>query len=265
MPNAPFVARRSVVGGVVAVAIVIVGARVASAHFPVLLMDRPWAKKGDAVLIDYRFGHPFEASYIDVAAPERIGVLPPEGECIVLGEKVEEMAFGDGAAKARGWRVRYVPEERGDHIVHLTAAPVVHEGKAFIDLVKTVLHVQAQRGWDASVDHPLEIVPLTRPYGLAPGASFRARVLRAGAPLAGAEVAVERRNVRPPEPLPPDEMITRVEKTDAGGAFAATLDAPGWWVVAVEADAGTKVQIEKESLPAVHRASLWVFVGAPGE
>ncbi len=53
--------------------------------------------------------------------------------------------------------------------------------KGFVqDTVKVVLHVQAQKHWEANFEideSKLKIVPLTRPYGLLPGMTFQAQLL----------------------------------------------------------------------------------------
>jgi hypothetical protein len=63
----------------------------------------------------------------------------------------------------------------------------MEEDQEFLqDSVKVVLHVQAQKGWDAVAGlagSGLELVPLTRPYGLQPGIAFQAQVLADGKPL----------------------------------------------------------------------------------
>ncbi len=54
------------------------------------------------------------------------------------------------------------------------------------DSIKVVVHVQAQKGWDASAGDAIEIMPLTRPYGLQPGMVFQVQALWQQKPLAGA-------------------------------------------------------------------------------
>ena len=108
------------------------------------------------------------------------------------------------------------------------------------DTVKVVLHVQAQKGWDADPGRQFKIMPLTRPYGLQPGVVFRAQVLAPpegvapggtefldkGKPLAGTLVEIERFNETRPAKLPPDEFRTLTAKTDPGGVVTASLPHP---------------------------------------
>src|SRR5205085_8889242 len=102
----------------------------------------------------------------------------------------------------------------------------------------TVLHVQAQKGWDAGGDG-FQLLPLTRPYGLAPGTAFQARASFADKPVAGALVEIERYNAARPAKLPADEHITRATKTDPNGVVTCTLLEPGWWCITAARDGGT--------------------------
>jgi cobalt/nickel transport protein len=225
----------------------------ALAHFPLLLPDRPQAELGKPSLLELGYGHPFEAERGAARRPLAFRVHPPAGAPVDLTAALEPT----GTDATRGWRASYVPAQRGDHLVEVEGAPAEHEGRLERDWVKLVLHVPAvQAGWDRVLGRPLELAPLTRPYGLPVGATFRALVLRDGKPLAGALVEVERKNDAPPAELPPEPFVTRVEKADPQGAVAVTLDAPGWWVLVASAE-----RPGAEGGAELHRAALWVFVG----
>src|SRR5262249_37429843 len=127
------------------------------------------------------------------------------------------------------------------------------------DNVKAVLHIQAQKGWDAPLGHDFEILPLTRPYGLQPGMAFQVQAVADSKPLAGALVEVERYNPTPPKELPADEHITRTARTDPNGTVICTLTEPGWWCITAQRPHGRLEHAGKE-YPVRHRASLWVNV-----
>lgn len=216
------------------------------AHFPIAIPASALTK-GEATRVRFAFGHPFEATRVDVARP-KAWVYPPSGE----RSELTPSAAKEGDAQV--WDLSVTPQVRGDHLLVLRGEPIKHGREQLQDWVKLVLPVgQVQRGWDRSLGLDLEIVPLSRPYGLVKGTSFRFTVQAKGKPLPGAMVEVERLNAVAPEPLPPEAEITRVEKTDALGNAAATLDQSGWWIVAVTGPAQDGVH---------PRASLWVYVGA---
>jgi cobalt/nickel transport protein len=157
--------------------------------------------------------------------------------------------------------LRFTPEQRGDYTFFLRTPPIWIEGEGeFLqDLVKVVLHVQAQKGWDAVLPGTFQLVPLTRPYGLQPGMVFQAQAEGTDRPLKGAPVEVERYHPVPPKETPADEHVTRTARTDPNGVVTCTLTEPGWWGITVQRDAGTRERKGK-AYPMRQRATLWVFV-----
>lgn len=233
----------------------------AAAHFTVLIAEPPAVARGERTVLRTFFGHPFEHELADAAPPARVTVVTPDGARVDATKQVrtEERSNADG--RVRTYTLDHTPDVRGDTLVLVECAEVTHGNEIVTDYAKLVLHVQAQVGWEKPAGAPVEILPLTRPYGLFPGVTFRARAVADGKPVTGAKVYIERYNAAPPDPasMPADELITRVELTDERGQLAVTLPEAGWWVLAVEVPAG---RIEKEGfeLHIVRRALLWVFV-----
>ena len=83
-------------------------------------------------------------------------------------------------------------------------------------------------GWDKLVGFPIEIEPLTRPYGLWTGNEFRGRVLKNGKPLPFADIEVEWTNDGSVKP-PADAFNTQVIKADAKGVFSYAMPRAAWW------------------------------------
>jgi uncharacterized GH25 family protein len=225
-----------------------------------LLPDKPSTRTGEVVTLTYQFGHPFEHQLFDTQAPKQLLVVAPDGTRTDLTAKLEKVAV-DGAdgKKVTAYRAPFTPEKRGDYLVIAVAPPVTVEGEKLPlqDLVKVVVHVLTQNGWDRRAglkDAPPEPLPLTRPYGLKAGMAFRTEFEETGkdgpSPLVGALVEVERYNPVAPKELPPDEHITRSARTDRVGTATVTLTEPGWWAVTAIRDR-EKVR---------QRSTLWVFV-----
>src|SRR5262249_9682350 len=127
------------------------------------------------------------------------------------------------------------------------------------DTVKVVLHVQAQKGWDANDHADFEWSPLTRPYGLQPGMVFQSRIQSGTNPAANSLVEFEPYHAAPPKSLPPDEQMTRTAKTDPNGVATCTLTDAGWWCVTAAREGGTKHHDGKDA-PVRQRSTLWVHV-----
>jgi cobalt/nickel transport protein len=249
----------------------------ASGHFNILLPQTASARKGDTVTFLYRFGHPFEHQLFDAPPPVRVVVVAPEGKQTDLGQALEKVQVPGEKKEVTAYRFRLKPEQRGDYTVVLRTPPIwLEEDQEFVqDTVKVVLHVQAQKGWDADTGRQFKIVPLTRPYGLQPGMVFQAQVLGLAKPglgqplgkvepLAGALVEVERFNPTPPAKLPPDEHITRTVKTDPSGVVTTTLPEAGWWAITAQRDGGQRAR-EGKMYPLRERVTLWVWVDAKAD
>jgi cobalt/nickel transport protein len=238
---------------------------VAQAHYSMLFPEVASARSGQAVTILFQWGHPFEHQLGSASRPSRLTALSPFGKRIDLTKTLEEVTIpGPDGKKGRAFQCRFTPEERGDFVFVLHCSPIWMEEnhEFFLDTVQVVLHVQAQKGWDASFGKGLEITPLTRPYGLDPGMVFQARILADGQALAATMVEVERYNATPPDKLPPDEQITRTVKTDPGGVVTVSLMEPGWWGITASRHHGKK-EHDGKSFPIRERVTLWVFVDDP--
>jgi len=236
----------------------------AGAHFNMLLPDKASVKKDEAVTLTYQWGHPFEHQLFDAPAPEKLTVLAPDGKATDLTKSLEKttVAAAEGK-KVTAYQLKFTPDQRGDFVFVLQTPPIWMEAdeEFFEDTVTVVLHVQAQKGWDAAAADTVQLVPLTRPYGLQAGMVFQARVVgpESIGKAAGALVEVERYNPAPPKELPPDEQVTRAVKTDPNGIATCTLTEPGWWSVTAYRDGGTRER-EGKKYPVRQRATLWVFV-----
>jgi cobalt/nickel transport protein len=241
-----------------------IGASSAAGHYHMLLPEQASVEKGAGLLVRFQWGHPFEHQLFDAARPQSLVVLTPDGGKIDLTRELsDEMTPAGEGETVRTFRLPYKPTQRGDHVFLLRAAPVwmEEEQEFFEDTVKAVLHVQAQKGWDARLGEGFEMLPLTRPYGLQAGMVFQAQALVADKALAGALVEIERYNPQAPKELPADEQITHTAKTDPNGVVTCTLTEPGWWCVTAQRDGGKKDRGGKD-YPVKQRSTLWVWVDA---
>ena len=243
------------------------------AHYNMLLPDRPWAKKGEKITFTYQFGHPFEHELFDAPMPVGLVVLRPDGKKESLDVKKLltkiDLPGADGK-KVIAWRFNYTPAERGDHVFVLKTASIKLDDEGIIeDLVKVVLHVQTQNGWDTAErpfedDGGIDLRPYTRPYGLLPGMVFKGKIVRLPPnhvkppnlnDLKFLRVEVEKYNEKPVKNPPPDELITFQTKADKDGYFVTTLPEAGWWGVTAVASL-----TRGENAKITRRATLWIHV-----
>jgi cobalt/nickel transport protein len=247
----------------VTAALILASSTPARAHFNMLLPDRPSVKKDEAITFTYQWGHPYEHQLFDAPPPEKLTVIAPDGRATELTNRLEKITLpAAGGKTVTGYQLKFTPDQRGDYIFVLQTPPIWMEEEEdfFQDTVSVVLHVQAQKGWDAAAVDAFQLVPLTRPYGVPEGTTFQARL--AGVPKpAGAHVEVERYNAEPPKELPPDEQITRTVKADPNGVATCTLTEAGWWSLTAQQDGGLRER-EGKKYPVRRRATLWVPVDA---
>ncbi len=246
----------------------LVTAAPAAAHYNMLLPQTTAAKKGEPVTLTYQWGHPFEHQLFDAPQPESLTVITPDGRRTDLLASLKKTSIPAADGKSvTGYQCTITPDARGDYVFVLKTPPIwmEEEGEFFQDTVKVVLHVQAQKGWDASAGESLELVPLTRPYGSYPGMIFQAQVDsrppegQSAAPPLTRPVEIEHYNPQPPKDLPPDEQVTRTAKPDRNGVVTATLTDPGWWCVTAVRSGGMRTRDGKER-PVLQRSTFWVYV-----
>jgi cobalt/nickel transport protein len=105
---------------------------------------------------------------------------------------------------------------------------------------------------------PVEIEPLTRPYGLWTGNLFTGVVRKNGQPVPFAEVEVEWRNDGSVTP-PAGPFVTQVLKADGNGVFSYAMPRAGWWGFAalIEGDEPMR-NPEGREVPVELGALLWV-------
>ncbi|MBN2450908.1 MAG: DUF4198 domain-containing protein [Lentisphaeria bacterium] len=236
----------------------------ARAHFQVLLPSAEVVTAGGSrdLHLDLRFTHPMACGPVmEMGPPVRFGVLV-KGRVTDLRSQLQEVRIDGKTAYTCDYRVA----SPGDHIFFLEPAPYWEpaEGKMIVHYTKVVVNAFGEEeGWDASVGFPVEVQPLSRPYGLWAGNLFRGVVLRQGKPVPFAEVEVEYWNEDSRIRAPSDPYVTQVIKADAQGVFAYAMPRAGWWGFAALVD-GDEPLRNPDGVPADVElgALLWVRCAA---
>ncbi len=241
-----------------AAALALGGATPLLAHFGMILPDEAMLDQEDGRTLALRigFGHPFEPSGMEMAAPEVFAVRTPEGETD-LTEALEPADFHG----APGFALTYPVERPGVHVFHTTPQPywepaedvfIVHYAKTYVPAYGD------DTGWDAELGLPIEIVPLTRPFGLWAGNVFQGVVKRDGAPVPGAEIEVEFYNEDGAASVPSDLMVTQTVRADDAGVFTYAAPRPGWWGFAALDTADEQMDREGTMKDVEIGAVIWV-------
>lgn len=232
----------------------------ARAHFQELIPSHDLLSAGDAreLQLSLRFTHPMAGGpAMAMGQPRQFGVLGPRGREDLLATLQPQPYQGQA-----GFSARYRVTRPGAYLFYLEPAPYWEpgEGKLIIHYTKVVVDAyDFQHGWEASVGLPVEIEPLTRPFGLWRGNLFQGIVKHNGEPVPFARVEVEWRNdgsVTPPN----DSYLTQVVRADSNGVFSYVMPRAGWWGFAALLESDTpQANPAGELVPVELGGLLWVY------
>jgi len=200
----------------------------AEAHFQELLpsTDIVPDEGNHAIDLSIVFTHPVEGGpTMNMGEPVQFGVLA-DGKKTDLKPTLKVEPF-DGK---NAYTAQYAVTKPADYVFYLEPAPYWEpaENHYIQHFTKVVVDFGSGDGWDKLVGFPMEIEPLTRPYGLWTGNEFRGRVLKNGKPLPFADIEVEWTNDGSVKP-PADAFNTQVIKADANGVFSYAMPKAAWW------------------------------------
>ena len=215
---------------IIAVLVCILASGAARAHFQVLIPSRECVDTpSDRVVeLDLRFSHPMEnGPVMEMGIPKQFGVLVRGQRHDLLPALEEKTVNGK-----RTFTARYEVESPGAHVFYLEPAPYWESAEKTMIIHYTKVVVAAfgsWSGWDASAGFPVEIEPLTRPYGLWTGNVFQGIVKKDGQPVPFVPVEIEFLNDLEKIDLPSDAYVTQIVRSDANGVFTYAMPKAGWW------------------------------------
>lgn len=200
----------------------------AQAHFQELIpsTDIVPDEGNHSVNLRIVFTHPMEGGpTMDMGQPVQFGVFADGKKADLRGELHAKPFKGKAAFEAS-----YKLKEPGDYVFYLEPSPYWEpaEKHYLVHYTKVVVDLGSGEGWDKLVGLPMEIQPLTRPYGVWAGNVFRGIALKDGKPLPFANVEIEWVNDGSVK-APSDPFVTQVVKTDAEGTFSYVMPRAGWW------------------------------------
>lgn len=230
----------------------------ASAHFGMVIPDHARMDRPGPVNLALMFWHPRENHGMNLARPKAVGVD-------FMGKKTDlSSTLKEGKLDGKKvWSASYTIKRPGDYVFYMEPAPyfepaedvfIIHYSKAIVPAMG------AEEGWDTLAGLPVEILPMTRPYGLSAGNSFTGQVLKKGKPLAGAEVEVELYDPKGKHPVPSEAHVTQVVKTDPNGIFTFSMPYGGWWGFAALTSADYKMKKDGKDKGVELGGILWVWV-----
>jgi len=199
----------------------------ALAHFGMVIPESNLVERPGVINLDFRFWHPMEGQGMNMVKPKEAGVLVKGKKSSLLPLLKEKKVNGYTT-----WQAQYRVKSPGDYIFYMTPQPywepsedcfIIHYTKTIVDAL------EAEEGWDTPVGLPMEIVPLSKPFGIYAGNNFSGIVLYKGKPLAYGEVEVEFYNAGGKLKAPAGAYVTQLVKADGNGVFTWSIPWPGWW------------------------------------
>src|SRR5271165_180311 len=243
--------------GAAAVAAILAVPSFAEAHFQELLPSTDIVPDEGARTVDLAivFTHPVEGGpTMNMGEPVQFGVLA-DGKMTDLKSSLIVKPF-DGK---NAYTARYKVEKPADYVFYLEPAPYWEpaENHYIQHFTKVVVDFAAGDGWDKLVGLPMEIEPLTRPYGLWTGNEFRGRVLKNGKPLPFADIEVEWTNDGSVKP-PADAFNTQVIKADAEGVFSYAMPKAAWWAFNAVSEGPERQSPDGKTVGTEIGGTMWV-------
>ncbi len=228
-----------------------------------------YALKGQEVRWDLFRSEPFQGIIYDLKPPRAFIYAPGKEPRLVALRRIKIFDYSSGKDRF-AWQARFMTDDFGDHylVLHTDPTLVPGAGEVWEEWVKVPLHVERTKDWERTLDLRVEIIPLTRPYGLVEGSSFMARVLFEGRSVPGIRVQMvpflgvylafkdlpKDKNQRPDLPLMYLDL-----RTDAKGRFIVSFPHSGWWLLSAIIPAG-QFSLGNQTYPFYLRANLWLYV-----
>ncbi len=229
------------------------------AHFGMLIPSKATVSQSDpkTLQVQISFSHPFEMNGMDMAKPKAFGVMTGSSKEDLLGTLKPIQVMGKAA-----WSAQYSIKKPGVYIFYVDPEPYWEPAEDTFIMHYTKVVVPAfgdEEGWDKEVGQKIEIVPLTRPFGLYAGNVFQGIVKVDGKPLPYGEVEIEFYNKDNKVQAPTEYMVTQAVKTDRNGVFTYAAPKAGWWGFSALTTADFKIKKDGKDKPVEIGGVMWVY------
>lgn len=233
----------------------------AIAHFGLVIPSNSTitSQKAANVHLEVAFSHPFSRKGMDMGKPAHFFVVND-------GKKTDLSLEPAKFMEHNAWAGEYRIQRPGVYQFVVVPQPYFEpaENCFIIHYAKTcVAAFGAEEGWSDPVDLPMEIVPLTRPFGNYAGNVFQGTVLLKGKPLPGAVVEVECLNRNGRHIAPNEYFETQAVLTDKNGNFTFAVPWAGWWGFAALATSPDKLPFNGEEKDVELGGVIWVEFTQP--
>lgn len=250
-------------GALVFFAMIFAGAEAGYCHFGMIIPSHAMIteKPQSKLSVDIAFAHPFGRQGMDMEKPVSVFVVV-DGKKTELTGALTPIKYFDRDA----WFLQYDVSRPGVYQFAVIPEPYYEaaEDKFIIHYPKTAVGAfGAEDGWDTPLGLPIEIIPLSRPFGNYAGNVFTGMAIKDGKPLANAVVEVENLNLEGKFAAPNPYFETQIVKTDASGVFNFGIPWSGWWGFAVLDESPNKISKDGAAKPVEIGGVLWINFARP--
>ena len=214
-------------------------------------------QSNNSLRLEISFSHPMELEGMNMEKPKRFGVFKA-GKIFDLTNSLKESRI----LNHKAWISKYTVKRPGIYQFFVEPVPYWEpaEDSFIIHYTKTIVGAFGyEEGWDRTIGLKTEIMPLTRPFGLYAGNTFRGVVLLNGKPVPFSDIEIEYynrdRKITPPTPY----HITQTIKADKNGVFTYTVPWPGWWGFAALNSSPTRLKYKGTPKDVELGAVIWVY------
>lgn len=231
------------------------------AHFGMIIPSKGFVLNSKDRNVDFTiaFAHPMEQSGMTMQRPVSFIVQSNDAKTDLTQKLTQTNYLGHTA-----WTAKYAVEKPGVYAFGVQPEPYFEPAEDCFIVHYTKVYVPAfgeEDGWDAALNYPVEIIPLTRPFGNFAGSVFQGRVLVNGKPAPNCTVEVEYLNNGKKRTIPNPYYTTQGVKTDDNGIFTFVAPFAGWWGFAALSTSPTKVPYQGTDKEVEVGGVIWVLFG----
>lgn len=241
----------------------------AQAHFQLVYTPDLLRDKGGNIVLQMPFTHPAANGHVmEVDKPLAFYHIK-KGKKTDLLSSIEESKWTSAENTGKSYQATTRLKGLGDNVFVLEMAPYLEkEEDIYIQqITKSIVNVGSlPTDWEADLDLPAEIIPLTKPYAIYEGGSFTGIVRSHGKPVPFAEIEVEYVNYlpdmekkafssKPNIEVPAEAFVTMTIYADASGTFTFAMPKAGQWGFAA---LGVGAKKEHKGKELSQDAVIWV-------
>lgn len=218
-------------------------------------------RKADSLKFTIAFAHPFAGEGMNMQKPHEFFVVRNGKKSSLLEALTPAKHLGADAFSAH-----FTIDRPGVYQFAIVPEPYFEsaEQSYIIHYAKTIVGAfGSEHGWNHPLNLPVEIVPLSRPFGNYAGNTFTGLVLKNGKALANSIVEVEFYNNPPTHKEPNAYFETQTLLTDNNGIFTFGIPWAGWWGFAALTDADYKISRDGKDYDVELGGIIWVNFAKP--